>query len=156
MNTWTLGDLPGNASGSIEVTLQAPANASAGQVLSGSARISAASGQAAAYATTTIESAPSRLFIEKSAAEDIIRPGGSINYTITYGNLGASPASNISITDIIDPHLLFQAQSCTPAPSRIWSDGEGTHLLWNATALSAALLSPGEGGSIAFCRQPSL
>ena len=149
-NAWTLGELPGNATGSIEVTLQAPANAAEGQVLSASARISAASGQAAAFATTTIESAPSRLFIEKSAAEDIIRPGGSINYTITYGNDGESPASNVSITDIIDPHLLFHAESCTPAPSRIWSDGEGTHLFWNATALSAHHPPAGEGGSIAF------
>lgn len=149
-NTWTIGDLPSNASGSIEVTLQAPADAAEGLVLSGSARIAAASSQAAAYATTTIQSAPSRLFIEKSAAEDIIHPGGSINYTITYGSDGQSPASNVSITDIIDPHLAFSPESCTPAPSRIWSDGEGTHLLWNATALSAALLSPGEGGSIAF------
>ena len=83
-NAWTLGELAGNSSGSIEVALQAPADAAEGRVLSASARIAAATGPAAqAYATTTIEATPSRLFIDKSAAEDIIRPGGGLNYTIS-------------------------------------------------------------------------
>ena len=56
----------------------------------------------------------------------------------------------MSITDIVDAHLIFVPESCTPEPSRIWSDGDGTHLFWNATALSAESLAPGQGGSIAF------
>ena len=153
-NVWTLGELAGNSSGKIEVTLQAPADAAEGLVLAASARISAASGPAAqAFATTTIEATPSRLFIEKSAAENIIRPGGSLNYTIAYGNDGKGPAANVSITDIVDAHLTFSPESCTPEPSRIWSDGEGTHLFWNATALSAESLAPGQGGSIVFTAQ---
>ena len=147
-NAWTLGELAGNSSGSIEVALQAPADAAEGRVLSASATISAASGPAAqAYATTTIQDSPSRLFIDKSAAEEIIRPGASLNYTISYGNDGEGPAANVSITDIVDPHLTFSPESCTPEPSRIWSDGEGTHLFWNATALSAESLAPGQGAA---------
>lgn len=153
-NAWSLGRLPGNNSGSIQVSLQAPADAAEGLVLSASALISAAASPAArASATTTIEARPSRLFIEKRASDEIISPGGALNYTITFGNNGESPASNVSITDIVDKSLVFQEDSCTPAPSRIWSEGDGTHLFWNSTALSAGSLAPGEGGSISFSAQ---
>ena len=153
-NAWSLGSLPGNSSGTIRVSLQAPADAAEGRVLSASALISAAASPAAqASATTTIEARPSRLFIEKRASDEIISPGGALNYTITFGNSGESPASNVSITDIVDGSLIFQEGSCTPAPSRIWSEGDGTHLFWNSTALSAGSLAPGEGGSISFSAQ---
>ena len=147
----SLGSLPGNSSSSIEVSLQAPADAAEGLVLSGSATIST-SGIAAAQAsaTTIIQASPSRLFIEKSADRDVVSPGGALNYTIAFGNSGESPASNVNITDIIDSHLLFQEESCTPSPSRVWSEGDGTHLFWKSTALGGAALKPGEGGSITF------
>ena len=150
-NAWSLGQLPANSSGSIEVSLQAPADAAEGLVLTASALISSSGGPAAqAFATTTIQASPSRLFIEKRPSDEIISPGGAINYTITYGNVGESPASNVSITDIVDGNLIFQEDSCTPAPSRIWSESDGTHLFWNSTSLSAESLAPGEGGSISF------
>jgi uncharacterized repeat protein (TIGR01451 family) len=150
-NAWSLGQLPANSSGSIEVSLEAPVDAAEGLVLSGSATIST-SGMAAAQAsaTTIIQASPSRLFIEKRADRDVVSPGGAINYTIAFGNSGESPASNVSITDIIDSHLLFQEDSCSPAPSRVWSEGDGTHLFWNSTALGAETLDPGKVGSITF------
>jgi len=150
-NSWSLGTLPASSSGSIEVSLQVPPDAAEGLVLTASALISCPDGPAAqASATTTIEASPSRLFIEKRASEEIISPGGGLNYTITYGNEGESPASNVSITDIVDGNLILHEDSCTPAPSRIWSEGDGTHLFWNSTALSAGSLAPGDGGSISF------
>ena len=58
-NAWTLGELAGNSSGSIEVALQAPGDGAEGRVLSASARIAAATGPAAqAYATTTMSRTP--------------------------------------------------------------------------------------------------
>jgi len=144
-NSWSLGSLPGNSSGSIQVSLKAPADAAEGLILTASALISSPGSPAAqASATTTIEASPSRLFVEKVADRDVVSPGGTINYTISYGNNGESPASNLSITDIVDSPLLFQEDSCTPAPSQVWSDEEGTHLFWNSTALSAGTLEPGE------------
>ena len=46
-NSWSLGDLPANSSGQIEVSLQAADGLSSGKVLTSSAQISAAAGQAA-------------------------------------------------------------------------------------------------------------
>ena len=55
-NSWSLGRLPGNSSGSIEVSLQAPADAAEGLVLAASAAISTSGTEAArASATTTIQ-----------------------------------------------------------------------------------------------------
>lgn len=148
-NTWSLGDLPANSSGQIEVSLQAADGLSSGKVLTSSAQISAAAGQAAqSLATTTVSDHPSRLTIQKSADAELIRPGGILNYSITYANEGEGPADNLSVTDIVDGNLFYLAESGSPPPSRVWSEGDGTHLLWNASALSAQSLAPGESGSI--------
>jgi hypothetical protein len=79
-NSWSLGQLPGNSSGTITVSLQAPADAAEGLVLAASAAISTSGTEAArASATTTIQASPSRLFIEKMADSDVLRPGGAID-----------------------------------------------------------------------------
>lgn len=149
-NSWSLGDLEANSSGTIEISLQAPDGAD-GLLLTASATLSAdGAAQVQASTTTTIHSIPSRLFIEKTALEGVVRPGGGINYTIQYRNDGEGPATGVSITDILDANLVFEQDSCTPSPSEVWSDGEGTHILWNSTALQAASLAPGVGGSITF------
>jgi uncharacterized repeat protein (TIGR01451 family)/fimbrial isopeptide formation D2 family protein len=150
-NSWSLGDLPAGSSGIVEISLRTPADAADGTLLSASANLSAEGADLVeAATTTTIHSQPSRLSIEKTALEEVVRPGGSINYTINYRNDGEGPATGVSITDILDANLVFEQDSCAPAPSEVRIDGEGTHILWNQTAFKAGSLAPGEGGSITF------
>jgi len=151
-NTWTLGDagtLLGNASGSIKVTLRVGSPLPDGTILTGSATISCQQGASAqdTVFTKVLSTTPS-LLIEKTASAEIIRPGGSLDYNISYRNTGNDRATNITITDIVDSHLQFDPTNCNPQPSKIWTDGDGTHLWWNASTLKSEIFLPGDNGQI--------
>lgn len=150
-NHWTLGDLGKNGSGTIKVTLQVSSTVPDGSVLTSSASMSSTDGaNVQASASTSVSNTAPLLFIEKSASDQLIRPGGTLKYTIDYRNAGSSETTNVTVTDIVDPNLLVDPEAASPWPSKSWSDGEGTHLYWNATTLNSESFAPGASGQIEF------
>jgi len=57
---------------------------------------------------------PQSLLIEKTASAQFIRPGGTLDYNISYQNTGNDQATNVTITDIVDSHLQIDPASCNP------------------------------------------
>ncbi|VVB72691.1 Uncharacterised protein [uncultured archaeon] len=150
-NRWTLdekGNL-GNASGSIKVRLRVSSSLSDGILLRGSAIISCQQGASAqdSVLTKVLASSPS-LLIEKTASDEVIRPGGTLNYEISYQNAGNDAATNVTVTDVLDGNLQFDTANSNPRPSKIWKEGDGIHLWWNASVLKSGTMPPGGGGKI--------
>ncbi len=146
-NRWTLGDLGKNKSGLIKINTTVKADALDGSTLSSSAAISSDDGLPAnATATTTVSSKPPILSIEKFASAPIITPWNHLNYTINYYNKGASNASNVTVTDIIDKNLNFI--DSTPKPSKNWTEVDGKHLWWSAVDLNTKNFTHGSKGII--------
>jgi uncharacterized repeat protein (TIGR01451 family) len=146
---WTLGDLMNGASGTIEVKLGTGSSLADGTLLTSSARIADQDGVSAQdTAITRVMTTAPTLQIEKAASDRFIRPGGALNYTITYSNSGNTEAENVTITDLVDVNLDFDPADATPRASKIWRDAEGTHLWWNASILKSERLSPGGSGKI--------
>jgi uncharacterized repeat protein (TIGR01451 family) len=150
-NLWTLGDLDKDGSGIIRAILRTSPTLPDGSMLTSSASISSPDGPtSSASAMTAVSNTAPLLFIEKSATEQLIRPGGRLNYTINYRNGGSSEAGNVTVTDNVDPNLLFNEESASPRPSKIWKDEQGTHLYWNASVLGTQVLAPEGSGRIEF------
>lgn len=150
-NLWTVGDLDKDGSGIIRAILRAGSTLPDGTMLTSSAAISSPDGPASrASAMTGVNNTAPSLFIEKSATEQLIRPGGTLSYTINYRNDGSSDANNVTVTDYVDKNLLFNEESANPRPSEIWNDEQGTHLYWNASILGTQVLGAGQSGMIEF------
>jgi len=150
-NIWDLGDLDKGDSGIIKVTLQASSALTDGSILTSSAEILNIDGSSAqSSASTSVESTSSSLIIEKNASDQIIRPGGTLDYEISYSNAGNSAASNVTITDIVDSNLEFDPANSNPKPTKVWEDDDGTHLWWNASILNSETVPPGGSGVINF------
>ncbi|MGV8126730.1 MAG: hypothetical protein ACP5PV_05925 [Methanothrix sp.] len=153
---WTLGQndvLPASASGTITVKLQVAPALENGTMLTGSATISSDSGisaQDTAFTRVQSGSTSTSLIIEKSASSEVIRPGGTLDYDISYQNAGTGAATNVTITDVVDANLEFDPATATPEPSLVWQEDDGTHVFWNASALGSESLEPGDSGSIRF------
>lgn len=148
-NHWTLGELIGGGSGSIKVIAKVKSSVADGALLISSAKLSCEGGASAQdNAITKVLSKAPALLIEKAASDQFIRPGGFLNYTITYQNSGDDKASNVTITDIIDSNLNFNPANSVPRPSNVWIDKDGTHLWWNASILKTEVFEPGGSGII--------
>lgn len=151
-NRWTLGEdgqLLGNASGTIKVTLRVDSSLPDSTLLAGSATISSQQGASAqdTVFTKVLTSTPS-LFIEKTASDEVIRPGGTLDYEISYQNAGNDAATNVTITDVVDANLQFDPANCNPLPSKIWQESDGTHIWWNSSILNSETMQPGDSGVI--------
>jgi uncharacterized repeat protein (TIGR01451 family) len=150
-NRWTVGDFGKNESAVIRITARTSPSIKDGSFFSSSASISSDDGASAqATATTRVSTTAPMLSIEKTASAPVITPGSTLNYVISFSNLGDRNAGNVTVTDIVDPHLLFDPALCTPPPSENWTDSEGTHLKWNATTLDSQSFAPGDSGRIEF------
>lgn len=153
-NSWTLGEdglLLSNASGTIKVIMRVNSTLADGTLLAGSAVISCQQGASAhdSVFTKVLASTPS-LLIEKTASDAVIRPGGSLDYQISYTNVGNDVAKNVTITDVVDSNLLFDPANSSPQPSLVWQEEDGTHLLWNASVLNLERMQPGDSGTISL------
>jgi uncharacterized repeat protein (TIGR01451 family) len=149
INRWTLGELIGGGSGSIKVIAKVKSSVADGALLVSSAKLSCEGGASAQdNAITKVLSKAPALLIEKAASDQFIRPGGFLNYTITYQNSGDDKATNVTITDIIDSTLNFDPADSIPRPSNVWIDKDGTHLWWNASILKTEVFEPGGSGII--------
>jgi uncharacterized repeat protein (TIGR01451 family) len=130
-NCWTLGNLIDGKSGTIRVTVRAGSRLPDGTLLASSATISCQQGASMhdSVFTRVLRLVPS-LLIEKTASAQFIRPGGTLDYNISYQDTGNDQATNVTITDIVDSHLQLDPTDCNPRPSKIWTDGDGTDLWW--------------------------
>lgn len=149
---WTPGEgglLVANASGSIKITLQVNSSLTDGTILAGRAILSCSQGTTAqdSVFTKVLASTPS-LLIEKTASDTVIRPGGSLDYEISYKNDGSEDATNVTISDVVDSNLLFDPANSNPKPSQVSQEDDGIHLFWNASALASEKLASGQSGSI--------
>ncbi len=151
VNRWTLGELIEGGAGALKITTRVKPSVPDRTLLVSSAKLSSESGESSRdTAITKVLSKAPALLIEKTASDRFIRPGGFLNYTITYQNSGDEEATNATVTDIVDSNLNFDLAATTPRPSKIWTDMDGTHLWWNASVLKSEILNPGDSGEIEF------
>ncbi len=148
-NLWTFGDLLQGETGAISLAVRVKPSINPGTTLQSRVEASSADGQNASDICVTAVRGRASLSIENKASSDLISPGQSLNYTLSFRNDGDIEASNVTVSDIIDRNLKFQAdEDATPRPTMIWTDHEGTHLWWSAESLRSESLKPGESGEI--------
>lgn len=94
---------------------------------------------AAGTYTTTIASAA--MTFTKSVNITAPRGGDRVMYTIAYTNSGGSPATNVTVTDVLDGNLNYVTSSAVPVPSGV----TGQTITWNLGAVA-----PSGSGSITF------
>jgi uncharacterized repeat protein (TIGR01451 family) len=151
VNRWTLGELIGGGSGTLKVTVRVKSSVPDKALLISSIKLSSEGGESSQdTAITKVLSKAPALLVEKTASDQFIRPGGFLNYTITYQNSGDKEATNVTVTDIVDSNLHFDPAASIPRPTKIWMDTDGTHLWWNASSLKSEVLNPGASGKIEF------
>jgi uncharacterized repeat protein (TIGR01451 family) len=152
-NRWTIGDLLQGETGSIALAVRVKPSLNPGAnpvtTLKSTVEIRSADGLNASGSSTTAVKSRASLSIENKASSDLLSPGQSLSYTLTFRNVGKTEASNVTVSDVIDGNLELQANGdAAPQPSRIWTDREGTHLWWSAEVLGSESLKPGESGRI--------
>gem|GEM_PF-1105729 len=148
-NRWTFGDLLQGKTGSISLTVRVKPSAKPEAMLKSGVEVRSADGLNASESCITAVKGRASLSIENAASSDILSQGMSLNYTLTFRNNGEIEASNVTVSDIIDRNLVFQAdEDATPRPTMVWTDHEGTHLWWSAEALRSVSLKPGESGKV--------
>ncbi|WP_167854876.1 COG1361 S-layer family protein [Mangrovimicrobium sediminis] len=136
--TWALGDLAPGASGSVELTLQAPLGALDGTLYANTAELAAANAQAVvAHAQSSVRSHV-ELDVAISAGPSPVAPGDAVVYTITYHNAGNEDASNATLRASLPANAVFASANNSGAPS-------GGDVLWNLGTLAA-----GDSGSVSF------
>jgi uncharacterized repeat protein (TIGR01451 family) len=164
-NRWTIGDLLQGETGSVSLAVRVKpsinpetnSSINSGTTLKSTVEIHSADGLNASKTSITAVKGRASLSIENNASSALLSPGQSLNYTLTFKNKGDAEASNVTVSDVIDGNLEFQAYgNATPQPDRIWTDHEGTHLWWSAEALGSESLKPGESGRVEIrARLPS-
>lgn len=146
---WTLGDLLQGVPGSIALSVRVKPSLKTGTTIRSTVEVHSDDGLNASMSCVTKVRGPAYLSIENRPSSDLISPGGSLNYTLTFRNNGDIEASNVTVSDIIDSHLEFDAdRAASPQPTSVWKDHEGTHLWWSAEALDSESLKPEESRMI--------
>ncbi len=75
------------------------------------------------------------VWIAKAVAESYVAPGGTLHYTLTWGNQGVLPATNVVVTDTLPAGVTYQQASGNPTQN-------GQTLTWNVGTVAV-----GAGGS---------
>ncbi len=109
-DTWTLGNLPAGASGTIMVNVTVTA---ASGTLTNWVDVTYIGGADMAWASTVIV-AP-LMDITKSVNRAIAQNGDLLTYTVSYFNIGTAPAYNVVITETYPAGVAFGA--AVPAPT---------------------------------------
>lgn len=101
--------------------------------------------------------APDGLVITKSVDLASARPGDTLNYTITYANLGTQPVSSIVIQDATPPYTTFVSAGCGALGAGLGGCGVAAQPAVGATGAVqwtfAGSLDPGASGSVSFVVQ---
>ena len=99
--TWNIGELASGTGGFLTVTVQTPADLAYGTSISNTASITSAEGITGAATLTTKVGLASNLVLEKSGAPFAVAPDGTINYNLSYRNIGNQTAHGVFVTDQI-------------------------------------------------------
>ena len=78
----------------------------------------------------SIGSATPDLWINKSSQRHIVAPGGTLVYTLSYGNQGGASINNVQITDTLPSEVTFISANLTPVISN-------SSLVWDIGSLPA-------------------
>jgi uncharacterized repeat protein (TIGR01451 family) len=129
-NVWYLGTL--NAGQSVDVVIVV--SVSGGTTLDNVATLNSDQTlTTTASATTTVRALPN-LSVSKVDDPDPVPVGGSLVYTISYGNSGVVSATNVIITETYDSDVQFVSSNPPPdAGNNVWNVG---------------MLTPGQSGTI--------
>jgi uncharacterized repeat protein (TIGR01451 family) len=136
--TWNVGNVAVGASGSVQVTVQVANPLANGTVISNNgASIDSAQTNPvnAASINTTVTSAPV-LTITASDSPDPVQAGGTITYTLSYGNTGNANGTSVLISDTL------------PANTSFVSATGGGVLSGSAVSWAIGTLAPGAAGSV--------
>jgi uncharacterized repeat protein (TIGR01451 family) len=137
---WDLGLVEAGARETITVTLRLDDGAPGG-ILTNTAEISAVPGEP--YVDDNVaapELLVADLYVSKSASPQVVDPGETITYTLTFSNLGQTVASGVLITDVVPAFLMgvdYASSGAAVTPTGAIS------YTWQV-----ADLAPGEGGII--------
>ena len=107
--TWSFASLNAGASGSVQLVVKVQSPLANGTLIThgaysiDSAQTSPVSG---ASITTTVTSLPA-MTLALTDAPDPVLAGGSITYTLTYGNNGTMDASGVIVTDTVPANTTF-------------------------------------------------
>ncbi|MEZ4529043.1 MAG: hypothetical protein R2941_24285, partial [Desulfobacterales bacterium] len=134
INSWTFGNLAGGQGGSIAITVRTDESLPEGTQLVSSVSIASAYDEPVQIAQQTTVTGYSALHLSVDGNPDIVRPGDTLGYTITYENTGTGTAYNVRIAEIYDPKTIYV--SASPSPS----SGNSSWLI--------DVLPPGAKGSI--------
>lgn len=143
-NIWSLGDLAKGVSGTITVNVKVNPLVQNGSLLKNTGEISCDEKiKANASANTTVLGLLPMLLINKTASEELITPGDKFFYIITYKNIGAINATNVSIDDVVDSRLVPGPIELNPPLDSAPENTLSQHKRWNLK-----FLRPGDSGQI--------
>jgi len=138
-NLWSVGNLSAGAGGTIQISVRVSDGVSNGSTLNNTVNIACDENRTANVTINTTVKGP-RLRIVKTAPS-LASPGSFFNYTITFWNEGTENATNVTVTDILDPNVGYIG--ITPPSSPLPNVISGNKLWWYI-----GNLAPGEGGTI--------
>ncbi len=138
--TWSLGSLASGSGGFLTVAVKANIDLVAGAPLTNTASMNCEEGLTETATLTITVGTGANLVLEKSGAPSTVTPGGLIQYTMSYRNIGNQTASRVRITDTIPQDTAYIAGSATASGSLI-SD----LISWNIGDVAA-----GGGGDVLF------
>jgi len=136
--TWDLGTIASDACKTVSVTVTVDFGLPEGTILIDTASVTWEDPQENNYgpvADTAETEVNPALILTKQAQPDEVIPGETINYTITYQNLGTKTLTGVVVTEFYDPYVEFL--SATPMPD------PGTNNRW-----TIGNLAPGASGTI--------
>ncbi|PKN36891.1 MAG: hypothetical protein CVU62_12385 [Deltaproteobacteria bacterium HGW-Deltaproteobacteria-2] len=138
--TWNIGNLPSGTGAYLTVTVQVQADLNAGASIVNNASINSSEGITGTSTLTTTVGLGSNIVLEKSGAPSAVAPNGTINYSLSYRNIGNQTAQTVRVTDQIPPGTAYVAGSAT-APGIL----SGGALTWDIGDLTA-----GSRGELTF------
>jgi uncharacterized repeat protein (TIGR01451 family) len=121
-NLWSVGNLSAGAGGTVRISVKVSDDVENGSILNNSVRITCTENRTANVTINTTVKGP-RLRIVKTAPS-LASPGGYFNYTITFWNEGMEEATNVTVTDVLDPKVIYDNVSSpsTPPPNEMNSN----------------------------------
>jgi len=114
-NVWTIGDLPPQTSGNLQVWVLLASEFPVGSVLTNTVRIGAPKVDTAIFTRTTPVTSTPDVKVIVSDSADPVRPGDLFIYTIQYRNDGSAPVTNLRITETYPSGVTYI--SANPSPS---------------------------------------
>ena len=137
---WTLGDIPSGGSVALTLTATVPTGTASGTALPFSITVlSTNNASDTTSLNTKVGSAPNLIITDSASVASII-PGGFIDYTISYSNIGNIAAANVVIYNDLPSQTALVAGTITGGGSI-----SGRTITWTPGSLN-----PGASGTVSF------